>query len=153
MPRARYTLLLASIVSLAAFSALAQGMDCTAPERQVTVTIQSSPRPSLPGQSVQFNIFVEAVSNIYEPSGTVSLFDDTTDLGTVTLFQGQTSLTRTFYSAGSHTIQAFYGGDLTYCGGVATYGQPIDRITPTVSLASSSNSFPYGSVVNLTVQI
>jgi uncharacterized protein (TIGR03437 family) len=128
-------------------------MDCSLPANQVTITIQSSLRPSLPGQSVQFNIFVEPVDNLYEPTGEVALADDTTDLGTLTLSHGQASLTRTFTSAGSHVIHAAYNGDLTYCGGFAAYGQPVDRITPTISLVPSGISSPYGALLTLTAQI
>src|SRR2546430_1674439 len=99
LPRFRSCCLTA--LMLAPLTALAQD-DRPAIERVVKLTIQSSKFPSLPGQSVTFSIFAEPVMGTLDPTGDISLFDDQTDLGTVTLKQSQASATRTFYSAGTH---------------------------------------------------
>jgi uncharacterized protein (TIGR03437 family) len=136
---------------LLACAAFAQ-TDCPV-EQQVNVTIQSSPFPSLPGQSVQINVYVDPVSNIFDPTGSVSLSDDTTDLGTIDLKFAQTSVTRTFYNAGSHVIRALYNGDSFYCPAAGFRGLAVDRITPTISIATSATSAPFGTLLAFTATI
>jgi uncharacterized protein (TIGR03437 family) len=143
---------LAAALFLAPLPSPAQDSDCP-PEQQVKLTIQSAPFPSLPGQSVQFNIFAEPANNTFDPTGTVSLSDDVTDLGSAPLALSQTSLTRTFYTAGAHIIRVVYSGDNYYCAAVSTFGQAVDRITPTISIASSATTSPFGALVTFTAQV
>ena len=133
-------------------AALAQDDQCPA-ERLVTITIQANPAPSLPGQAVRFNVFVQPVVSVPDPTGTVQLLDGANDLGTFPLVLGQFSTVQTFYSAGARAINAVYGGDYNYCGAVATYGQPVDRITPSVTLSSSASTIAYGAPVILTAAV
>jgi uncharacterized protein (TIGR03437 family) len=135
-----------------ALSAAAQDGQCPI-EQQVAVTIQTSPSPSLPGQAVRINAFVAPVVSVPDPTGTIQLFDGTNDLGTYPVTAGQVSTTVTFYSAGARALQASYSGDFNYCTAFASYGQPVDRLTPSVALTTSAPAAPFGAPVTLTAQV
>ena len=131
---------------LTIYAPIVAAQDNTCPvERQVTVTIQANPAPSLPGQSVRFNVFVAPVTSVPDPTGPVQLLEGTNDLGTFPLMLGQVSTVQTFYSAGARAITANYSGDFNYCGTYGTYGQPVDRITPSVALSSGMAAAVYGA--------
>src|SRR5215813_9375193 len=132
----------------------AQTDDGCAPERAVKVAIQSSRFPSLPGQTVTFNTYVEPLQDgSVDPGGTIQFLEATADLGTFPLKQGQISLTRTFNDAGAHQITAIYDGDANYCASQATFGQQVDRITSAIAVSSSAPSAAFGSPVTFTVQL
>jgi uncharacterized protein (TIGR03437 family) len=122
-------------------------------EQQVTLTIQPTPVPSLPGQSVRFNIFAVPVNNTIDPMGSVSLSDGSTDLGTYNLLFAQTSFTTTFYTAGAHILRVVYSGDLLYCGSTTNFGFSVDRITSTLTVASSAASSQFGVPVTFTATV
>jgi len=126
--------------------------DCPS-SRQVTVTIQTNPYPSLPGRAVRISAFVQPVEGATDPAGTLQLLDGLTDMGTFPVALGQVSVNRTFYDAGAHQINALYSGDFNYCGAITSSGHAVDRITPSVALASSTPSAGYGTPVTFTAQV
>jgi uncharacterized protein (TIGR03437 family) len=126
--------------------------DCSS-TRGVVVTIQSTRFPSLPGQAVTFNTFVEAIMGTAIPEGTIQFIDGSTDLGSFPLKQGQTSLTRTFTDAGAHVITALYSGDVNYCGRTATFGQQVERLTSSITVASSAPTAAFGAPVTFAIQL
>ena len=125
--------------------------DCTLDK--VTVTIQSSAAPSLPGQTVKFGVFVEPITGVATPMGAVEIFDASEDLGSFPLSQAQTSFTRTFNNGGAHVMQAYYSGDFNFCPGSGIFGQQVDRLTPSLTLTSSASSTFFGAPVTLTAKI
>ena len=82
----------------------AQNFDCPQPERQVKLIAQTTTSSVSLGQSVTYGVFVEAVNNTPDPTGTVQLTVDTTDLGTFNLKQSQTSFSTVFTVAGAHQL-------------------------------------------------
>jgi subtilase family protein/Big-like domain-containing protein/autotransporter-like protein/IPT/TIG domain-containing protein len=72
-----------------------------------TTTISSSQNPSSFGQPVQFAVKVTGLS----PTGSVSLFDGGTQIGTGTLAAGTASFTISSLAVGSHSLTAQYSGD------------------------------------------
>src|SRR6516164_2912912 len=72
-----------------------------------TTTISSSQNPSSFGQPVQFAVKVTGLS----PTGSVSLFDGGTHIGTGTLAAGTASFTISSLAVGSHSLTAQYSGD------------------------------------------
>src|SRR5207244_7510655 len=111
----------------------------------VRVTVQSSPNPSLPGQSVTFHIFVDPVFNFVDPTGSIQVFEGISDLGMYPLNLDQTSLTRVFTYAGAHVLSVVYSGDTNYCSNAIAFGQPVNRITSTLTLSSSAPSSTFGA--------
>ena len=133
-------------------AAFAQDVQCP-PEKLVDLTIQTSAFPSLPGQSLRITAFIGPLVSLSDPTGTIQLFDGSTDLGTFPITLGQVSVTVTFFQAGSHTLSAYYSGDMNYCAAVVNFGQAVDRLIPTVTLTADAASAPFGAPVVLTAQI
>jgi hypothetical protein len=85
-----------------------------APSTVITTTVTSSLNPSVYGNSVVINVNVASSVGI-QPTGTVSVTDGATSLGTITLdASGNGSLTIPLFTAGSHSIVATYSGDGNY---------------------------------------
>jgi len=79
-----------------------------------TVTAVSSLNPSVYGDSVTLSILVASTVGV-TPTGTVSVMDGATNLGTPTLDAGGAySLTIPLFTAGSHTVTVTYSGDNNY---------------------------------------
>src|SRR5262249_18410519 len=72
-----------------------------------TTTLSSSQNPSSFGQPVKFTATVTGLS----PTGSVSLFDGGTQIGTGTLAAGTASFTISSLAVGSHSLTAQYSGD------------------------------------------
>jgi Bacterial Ig-like domain (group 3)/FG-GAP-like repeat len=87
-------------------------MQNTCAARYSKVTLSSSPNPSTLGTDATFTIQVEPKPNAPVPTGTVTLWENTTQLGQGTLNgSGIAFITLSNLSAGSHTLHATYGGD------------------------------------------
>jgi hypothetical protein len=82
-----------------------------APGYQTTTVLTSSSNPALVGTSIIFTATVTATTGI--PTGVVSFFDGSTLLGTGTLNgAGVATFTTSTLAVGSHSITAFYNGDV-----------------------------------------
>ncbi len=71
----------------------------------------SSVNPSVVGQSVTFTAKVSPASGSGTPSGSVSVLDGSTQIGTGILSAGVATFATSSLSAGNHTITTNYGGD------------------------------------------
>lgn len=80
----------------------------------VTTAVTSSLNPSIYGDTVTFSIHVSSSVGI-QPTGTVTVVDGSTLLGTLTLdSSGNASITVPAFTAGTHTIVVTYSGDSNY---------------------------------------
>jgi hypothetical protein len=80
----------------------------------VTTTVTSSLNPSVYGDSVTLSINVSSSVGI-QPTGTVTVKDGATTLGTPTLdASGNTTITIPVFTAGTHSITVTYSGDSNY---------------------------------------
>jgi hypothetical protein len=80
----------------------------------VATIVGSSLNPSIYGDTVLLSVNVTSSVGI-QPTGTVTLVDGTTTLGTVTLDgSGNGALNVPTFSAGAHSIVATYSGDVNY---------------------------------------
>ena len=140
------------LIAVPLAAAFAQDIQCPI-EKQVDLTIQTSAFPSLPGQSLRITAFIGGLVSIPDPTGTIQLFDGSTDLGTFPIMLGQVSATVTFFQAGSHILSAYYSGDMNYCSANVNFGQAVDRLLPTVTLTVDAASAAFGAPVVLTAQI
>ena len=71
--------------------------------------------PSVSGQAVTFTATIAPVSpGSGVPTGTVTVDDGSTLLGTVTLTNGTASFTTSSLAVGSHSIKAVYAGDTNF---------------------------------------
>jgi len=80
-----------------------------------TVTISGAPNPSTYGGSVLMTILVTGQNGVI-PTGTVTLMDGTTALGSALTLDatGKATFSVSTLTAGSHTITATYSGDANY---------------------------------------
>jgi hypothetical protein len=97
-----------------------------------SISIISSPNPSVSGQPVTFTATVGAGTS-GTPTGTITFTDGVTILGTGTLNNGQATLSTSTLSIGSHSITAQYDGGGSF--GASTSG----ALMQTVAVASTGN--------------
>ena len=117
------------------------------------LTVQSSPSPSLPGQSVSITAFVESTNDGPDPTGTIDLMQGAVDLGTFPIKLGQVSTSTVINQAGAQSIIAIYSGDSNYCGSIVRYGQPVNRFITTIAVTPSAATTVYGQPVTFNVQL
>ena len=112
-----------------------------------SVILASFPNPSDYGQTVLFGVGVVPSVGNGIPTGTVTLKDGSTVLGTNPLVFGLTAFSISSLSVGSHTITAVYSGDSNYIGSISnTVGQKVHYDTTTVLTSSVNPSITAQSV-------
>jgi uncharacterized repeat protein (TIGR01451 family) len=103
------------------------------------VTVTTSPSPSMYGQAVTVSVAVTAVAPASGvPSGTVTLADGATALGTVTLDgTGHGSLAAPRFTAGAHSLAATYSGDLRFLGSTGSATHTVQPGSAAVAVETS----------------
>jgi hypothetical protein len=118
-----------------------------------TTSLTLAPSPSVYGQAVTFTATV--TSTVSTPSGSVQLYVAGSPLGApLVLTGGQTTVTTSTLSGGSHPITATYSGSESYnasTSGVLT--QVVNTINTTTSLTSAPNPSAYGQAVTFTATV
>jgi hypothetical protein len=117
------------------------------------VTIASSNNPSSYGQSVTLS--VTATGPGATPSGTVTVMDGSTTVGTITLdAAGKGALITSALTAGNHNLTFTYGGDANFPGGSESLTQRVmPAAATTLQLASSRNPSVAGDAIQLTATV
>jgi len=86
-----------------------------------TTTLASTANPSRDATPVTFTVRVAPQApGTGTPTGSITLSDGSTTLGTAPLVQGLASLTATLVGPGVHTIAAAYGGDADFTGSTSS---------------------------------
>ena len=119
------------------------------------VHLSSTANPTSYGQSVIFTATVAAVSpGSGTPTGTVSFYDGSTQLGTSTLSGNIATFSTSSLSTGAHQITATYQGDSSYSGSTSgMFTQNVDMSDTNVQLSSSVNPSVYGQSVTFTATV
>ena len=123
--------------------------------------LTSSANPAVFGQSVILTAAVSpGPSAVAAPTGTVTFYDDTTELGTGTLADDGhgnqvASLDVSALSLGSHTIVADYGGDgnFTASSTVTGLSQEVDQADTCTLASSAPNPSTYSEDVMFTATV
>jgi uncharacterized protein (TIGR03118 family) len=126
-----------------------------------TTTSISASAPTITfGQSETLTATVAVVApNNGAPTGSVTFKDGTTVLGSVNLAVDphtgldQAVLTVPSFAAGSHTVNAFYGGDSNFLASDSTAspaGVTVNQANTTLALGSSPGTSDFGEMVTLT---
>ena len=117
-----------------------------------TTKLTSSANPSVYGQAVTFTVTVSAASpGSGAPTGMVTFYDGTTDLGTGTLSNDTTSITISMLAVGSNAITAVYGGDSNFMQSTsASLNQNVKQASTTTSVVSSLSPSVAGQAVTFT---
>jgi hypothetical protein len=121
-----------------------------------TTALTSSINPSSVGQATILTATVAATAGQTKPptlTGSVTFYDGTTALATVTLTSGVATYSATFTTPGSHNLSVVYSGDTNYA--TSTSANLIQVVsaafTETLSLTSSVNPASPGQNFTLTV--
>ncbi len=120
-----------------------------------STSLVSSVNPSVFGQSVTFTANVAAVApGSGTPTGSVTFYNGSTQLGTSTLSSGVATFTTSSFSAGTHSITITYSGDGSYSGSTSTaLTQTVGQISTNVQLSSSVNPSVFGQSVTFTANV
>ena len=126
----------------------------TVNQATTTTTVASNLNPATFDQSVTFTVTVQpSVSGT--PTGTVTLLDGTTSLGTSSLPSGGTAqFTVGGWSAGSHSITAVYSGDANFTASTsAPLSETVNQGSTTTAISSSANPSAFDQSVTLTATV
>jgi hypothetical protein len=114
----------------------AVGTTFTTPRYAVVPRVESiTPVQPVSGQSGTLAIDDSGGSTAYPVTGTVTVYDNGTSVGTATVSDGRATLTRTFL-AGPHAIAVAYSGDATHDPAVPS---SPSGVPPTYTVAKASS--------------
>jgi hypothetical protein len=118
-----------------------------------TVMVSSSPNPSIVGNSVLVSVQVVSSSSMVA-TGSVTLMDGGTAIGTTPLSNGNALITLSSLSVGQHTLSASYGGDANNSSAIsAPIIQVVNPAPPNSATSVSLLSNPDPSTVAQTVNL
>jgi hypothetical protein len=119
------------------------------------VALSASTNPARIGAPVTFSAAVTAIApGAGTPAGTLTFFDGSTVLGTVTLnANGQASLTTSFATAGSHNIKAVYNGNGNFALSARTITEQVARRSSRTNVVASANPVALGPPVTFTATV
>ncbi|MFC6645968.1 Ig-like domain repeat protein [Granulicella cerasi] len=115
-------------------------------------TITSSANPSQLGQNVTFSIAVLAGS--IAPTGTISLSDNSTPLGTLTLdVYGSAHYSTSTLTRGTHTITAIYNPTGSFAGSTTSIPQVVNGYASSVTAGPIQSGLLAGSSTTFTASV
>ncbi len=120
-----------------------------------TTKLTSSANPSVFGETVTFTAAVSAAApGSGTPTGSVTFYDGTTDLGTGTMSSGTASFTISTLAVGANSITGVYGGDSNFMTSTsAALTQTVKQAGTTTGVVSSLNPSVAGQAVTLTATV
>ncbi len=127
-------------------------------EQNTVTALTSSVNPAIHGTPVSFTAIVTAAGTVV-PTGTVTFYDGTVQIGTATLAAaGTTSAAAMFQTstlaAGTHSITAAYGGDThDFASTSAALSETVNIASSTTALAASANPDIAGKPLTLTATV
>ena len=123
-------------------------------ETLTTTTLSSSPNPSIYEQAVTFTAVVTSSSGAPPDGETVTFMEGTTILETRALSGGSASFTTSALPAGTHSINAVYGGDSKLLGSKSkAVSQVVSPASTATTLRSSRNPSDSGQSVTFTASV
>jgi Bacterial Ig-like domain (group 3) len=129
-----------------------------------TTTLSSTVNPAAVGQSVTFNASITASKpSTMRPTGTVTFYDGTTDIGSAPVINeagtktlNSASISTTMLASGSHNIQAVYSGDGVFAGSTSAVVVQVVQgsvSATTTTLTASTTSSTAGQPITFTVGV
>jgi uncharacterized protein (TIGR03437 family) len=110
------------------------------------------PSPASAGQPVVFQ--VQVVSDFGSATGSVTLTENSTTLGTGTLAGAQTPITLNGLTVGTHSIVANYGGDQDFAASASMpFTLQVTGIATSIQLTATPNPAQVGQTVTLTATV
>ncbi len=122
-----------------------------------TVSVVSAPAEPALGQAVTFTVAVAAVApGAAVPSGTVSLYDGATLLGTATVdATGHATLVTSALAVGAHDVTVSYGGDAALAPSTSAAPLPVlvGRVATATTLVAAPAASTFGTAVSFTATV
>ena len=124
-------------------------------DNNTTTSLVVTVNPSVYGQSISFTASVAAVApGTGTPTGSVTFFDGSTTLKTVTLTAGAATYTTTKLVTGQHTITAAYNGNSTFAISTsAALTQTVNQDHTSTVVTASADPSVYGHSVTFTATV
>ena len=118
-------------------------------------TVMSSANPSTFGQNVTFTAQVSGVVSVSgTPTGSVTFFDGTTELGSSPLSGGSANFSTSGLSRGSHSITADYSGDSNFAAGKSSVlNQAVNQSNTDTTLTLVPTAIVLGQSVTFTASV
>lgn len=156
LPR-RYQILLMLLLSILIASGLSGcgsgGTASVSTSGATTTTLTASVTSATAGTSIT----VTATVSPSGATGTVTFYDGSTSLGTGTLSSGAATLSTTSLAAGTHSLTAVYGGSTSYTtstsSAVSVAITSASTTATTTTLTASLTSSTYGSAITFTAAV
>jgi len=118
-----------------------------------TTAVSSSTNPSIFGQGITLSATIQTAFG-GNATGTITLLDGTTSLGTATVTSNAAQLSLSSLLEGSHSITAKYSGDANFSGSTSTtLTQTVNQGSTATSIASSLNPSVFGQLVVFTAAV
>jgi hypothetical protein len=148
------------LASTGSDSASPQVVNQAAASTTTTTTLNSTPNPSVSGETVTFTATVAATDGTGTPTGTVTFLEGTMTLASSVTLDGsdQATLTTSSLAVGSHTITANYNGDTNFLastGDDSASPQVVNQAaaSTTTTLSSTPNASVSGETVTFTATV
>ncbi len=133
------------------------GLDLVVASKEIgsTTAVVSSLDPSDYGQAITFTATVTpALSTSFSPTGDVTFYDGSTDLGSAPIADDSASFTTSALAVGSHSIFAEYNGDSNFNASESPpLVQNVNKAGTETDLESSENPSIYGDGVTFTATV
>ena len=133
------------------------GLDLVVASEEIgsTTAVVSSLDPSDYGQAITFTATVTpALSTSFSPTGDVTFYDGSTDLGSAPIADDSASFTTSALAVGSHSIFAEYNGDSNFNASESPpLAQNVNKAGTETDLESSENPSIYGDGVIFTATV
>ena len=131
-----------------------QAYSVTVGAASTTTVLSAGPSPATFGKPIMLTAIVHGPSGVGPPTGMVTFSDGVTTLGPAALTGGTATFTISTLGAGTHQLEAHYGGDNNFLSSDATaVALPVNQHAVSVTLTSSSNPAAGGQPVALSATV
>ena len=119
-------------------------------EQHPTLTLAASANPAIVSSTVIFTL----TANPNTATGTVTLYDGTTSLGQTSFSSGSAQWSISSLAVGTHTISAQYAGDSAdFSGTSSSIMEVVTKANTTTTVSSNTNPATVGTSVTLTASV
>ena len=126
----------------------------TVTQASSTTSVYTLKNPSAYGQSVTVDVAVDNTYHLTSSGGTVTLFDNGTQIATGAMSQGIAFFPLTTLAVGAHSLTSTYSGDNDLKPSVSiAFTQNVSQATTTTSVSLSASSISFGQSATLTAAV
>jgi hypothetical protein len=126
----------------------------TVTQASSTTSVYTLKNPCAYGQSVTVDVAVDNTYHLASSGGTITLFDNGTQIATGAMSQGIAFFPLTTLAVGAHSLTASYSGDNDLKPSTSTaFTQNVSQATTTTSVSLSASSINFGQSATLTATV